>query len=106
MRSAARQQRRRAEDSQVSDGGDERRRAARPSFASSSCSPWNASVAISSETVKPIPAIVPPPATAAQPTGGRSRPRLSGVTSQDVADDPDRLADDVADEDAERDRRA
>ena len=40
--------------------------------------------AISSETVKPMPAIVPAPATAAQPTGGRSRPRLSRVTSQDV----------------------
>ena len=45
-----------------------------PSFASSSCCPSNASVAMSSETVKPMPAIVPPPATAAQPTGGRSRP--------------------------------
>ncbi len=39
---------------------------------------------MSSETVKPIPAIVPPPATAAQPTGGRSRPPLSRVTSQDA----------------------
>ena len=77
-----------------------------PSFASSSWTPWNASVAISSETVKPMPAIVPPPATAAQPTGGRSRPRLSRVTSQALPDDPDRLADDVADEDPERDRRA
>ena len=45
-----------------------------PSFASSSSAPSNASVAMSSETVNPIPAIVPPPATAAQPTGGRSRP--------------------------------
>ena len=34
------------------------------------------------ETVKPIPAMVPVPATAAQPTGGLSRPRLSLVSSQ------------------------
>ena len=39
-----------------------------PSFASSSSTPRKASVAISSETVKPIPAIAPPPSTAAQPT--------------------------------------
>src|SRR5438094_759727 len=52
-----------------------------PTFASSSCLPSNASVATRSETVKPIPAIVPPPATAAQPTGGCSRPRLSRVAS-------------------------
>jgi hypothetical protein len=32
--------------------------------------------------VKPIPAIAPPPTSAAQPTGGRTRPRLSFVTSQ------------------------
>ena len=43
-----------------------------PSFASSSWRPSKARVATSSATVKPIPAIVPPPATAAQPTGGRS----------------------------------
>ena len=55
-----------------------------PSFACSSCSPWKARVAISSETVNPMPAIAPPPATAAQPTGGRSRSRLSLVTSQDM----------------------
>jgi hypothetical protein len=40
-------------------------------------------LAISSATVKPIPATAPPPATAAQPTGGRSRPRLSFTTSQE-----------------------
>jgi hypothetical protein len=34
------------------------------------------------ETVKPIPAIVPAPATDAQPTGGRRRPRLILVASQ------------------------
>src|ERR687897_162645 len=55
-----------------------------PTFASSSCAPSNARVATSSETVKPIPAIVPPPATAAQPTGGRSRSPLSRVTSHDA----------------------
>ena len=46
--------------------------------------PLKARVAISRETVKPMPAIAPAPATAAQPTGGRSRPRLSRVTSQDA----------------------
>ncbi len=56
----------------------------RPSFASSSRSPLSAMVAISRATVKPIPAIAPPPATAAQPTGGRSRPRLARVSSQEV----------------------
>ena len=55
-----------------------------PSFASSRRTPLNACVAISSEIVKPMPATVPAPATAAQPTGGRSRPRLSRVTSQEV----------------------
>ena len=59
-----------------------------PSFASSSCAPENASVAIRIETVKPMPAIAPPPTTAAQPTGGRSLPRLSAVTSQDVPATP------------------
>ena len=37
---------------------------------------------MSSETVKPIPAIVPAPATDAQPTGGRRRPWLRRVASQ------------------------
>ena len=54
-----------------------------PSFASSSWPPSKASVETRSATVKPIPAIVPPPATAAQPTGGCTRPRLNRVTSQD-----------------------
>ena len=52
-----------------------------PSFASSSVAPWKARVAMSSDTVKPMPAMTPPPATAAQPTGGRRRPRVSFVTS-------------------------
>ncbi len=47
-----------------------------PTFASSSSVPRNASDAIRIETVKPIPAIVPAPPTAAQPTGGRRRPWL------------------------------
>ncbi len=55
-----------------------------PSFASSSCGPSNARVATSSDTVKPIPAIVPPPATATQPTGGRSRSWLTRATSHDA----------------------
>ena len=55
-----------------------------PSLACSKSVPVNTSVAIRIETVKPIPAIVPPPATAAQPTGGRSRPLLRNVTSHAV----------------------
>jgi hypothetical protein len=55
-----------------------------PSLASASRGPVNASVAIRMETAKPIPAIVPTPATAAQPTRGRSRPRLSRVNSHDA----------------------
>jgi len=53
-----------------------------PTFASASWVPWKASDAMRSETVKPIPAIVPPPATDAHPTGGRSRPLLMWVASQ------------------------
>ena len=75
-----------------------------PIFASASVSPSNASDATRSETVNPIPAIVPPPTTAAQPTGGRRRrPREPGREPAD-AGDPDRLADDVADDDPERHR--
>jgi hypothetical protein len=54
-----------------------------PSLACSSCSPLKARVAISSDTVNPIPAMVPAPATAAQPTGGRSFPLLSTETSHE-----------------------
>lgn len=43
-----------------------------------------ASVAISRDTVNPTPAIVPPPVTAAQPTGARRRPRDTVVTSHDI----------------------
>jgi hypothetical protein len=55
-----------------------------PSLASASCSPEKASVAISSETVNPIPAMVPLPATAAQPTDGRIRPRVSRSSTRDT----------------------
>lgn len=58
--------------------------ASTPSVASSSSGPVNASDATSSETVNATPAIVPPPATPAHPTGGRSRPRVAHVTSADV----------------------
>jgi hypothetical protein len=34
-------------------------------------------------TSQPMPAMAPPPATAAQSTGGRSRPRLNRVTSHE-----------------------
>ena len=36
---------------------------------------------MSRETVKPMPAMVPPPTTEAQPTSGRTRPRLRNETS-------------------------
>jgi hypothetical protein len=39
---------------------------------------------MSSETVNPIPAVAPPPTSAAQPTGGRRRPRLRIVTRYDA----------------------
>ena len=48
-----------------------------PTFASASWLPWKASEAISSDTMKPMPATVPAPVTAAQPTGGRIAPRLT-----------------------------
>ena len=52
-----------------------------PSLASASSVPCSASDAISSDTVKPIPATAPAPTTAPQPTGGRTRPRVIRVTS-------------------------
>ena len=51
-----------------------------PSLASASCGPLKASVAISSETVKPMPAIAAPPSTDPQPTGGTIRPRVTRPT--------------------------
>lgn len=52
-----------------------------PTSASASSVPWKASEAISRDTMKPMPAMVPTPATAAQPIGGRIRPRLTRVRS-------------------------
>src|SRR6185312_15848632 len=62
-----------------------------PTFAWSSSGPWNARFAMSSATVKPTPAIVPLPSTAAQPTGGRIRPRDSTVTAHAVNTTPSGL---------------
>ena len=53
-----------------------------PTFASASWLPWKASEAISSDTMKPMPATAPAPVTAAQPTGGRIAPRLTRASSQ------------------------
>src|ERR1700744_1680297 len=47
-----------------------------PTLASCRVAPVKASEAISSDTVKPTPAMAPVPATAAQPIGGRTRPLL------------------------------
>src|SRR3954451_1067692 len=77
-----------------------------PALASSSGAPSKASVATNRETVKPTPALAPAPATAPQPAVGRSRPCDSRVTSSARADDAERLAGHIADENAERDRRA
>jgi hypothetical protein len=55
-----------------------------PSLASCSWVPVKASVAIRMDTANPIPAIAPTPATAAQPTGGRSLPWLTLVSSHDA----------------------
>ena len=50
--------------------------------------PLKASVEIRIDTVKPMPAIAPPPATATQPTGGRRRRLLARLTSHVVAVTP------------------
>ena len=55
-----------------------------PSLASCSSVPVKARVATSMDTAKPIPAIVPTPATVTQPTGRRSRPRLRRASSHDA----------------------
>ncbi len=55
--------------------------------------------------MNPIPAIVPPPASAAQPTGGRIRPPLSRAQQPGGADDPERLPGAGSRADAECDRR-
>ena len=52
--------------------------------------------------MKPIPAIVPAPATDAQPTGGRRPTVAEAAREPGRADDPDRLAEHVAEQDPER----
>ena len=76
-----------------------------PSLASSSRASWNARVAISSATVKPMPEMVPLPITAAHPIGGRTRPRLSRVTTHEVATTATGLPTTYPMSDAESDRR-
>ena len=66
-----RQQRGDRKTSQVSRRRDDAP-PAHPHFASSSSRPVEGRAAISSDTVKPMPAIVPLPSTATQPTGGRT----------------------------------
>ena len=55
-----------------------------PSFASARSVPVKARQAISSDTVNPIPATVPTPSTAPQPTGGASRRLVTLLTSHAV----------------------
>ena len=55
-----------------------------PIFASARASPSKARVAIRNETVNPIPAIVPLPATDAHPTAGCTRPCVSRAIAQDA----------------------
>ncbi len=55
-----------------------------PIFASARWSPSKASVAIRNETVNPMPAIVPLPATEAQPTAGCTRPCVIRAIAQDA----------------------
>ena len=52
-----------------------------PSFASARSLPVKASEAMSSDTVNPMPATVPTPSTAPQPTGGARRRLVSLLTS-------------------------
>ena len=76
-----------------------------PSFASSSCTPRKAASAIRSEIVKPIPAIAPATRDG-DPAHGRPQPAGAQLRHDPGrAGDPDRLADDVTDEDPECDRR-
>ncbi len=62
--------------------------ASTPTLASSSCSPSNARPAISSATVKPMPATAPPPASVGHATGGCRRLRSSLTASQGAATMP------------------
>ena len=63
-----------------------------PTLASASWAPWNASEAISKETMKPMPAMAPAPVTAAQPMGGRIVPLLTRLSSHAAPSVPGRLA--------------
>ena len=62
-----------------------------PRVASLRALPRKAIEAINSETVNPVPAVAPPPMTAAHPTGGRSRPRLAFVTRAEARVTPSGL---------------
>ena len=59
-----------------------------PTFAPASWLPWKASEAISSDTMKPMPATAPAPITAAQPTGGRIAPATVSVAAGSGISDP------------------
>ena len=65
--------------------------ASTPTLASASSGPVKASEAMSSETVNPMPAMVPAPMIEAQPAGGRRRPLLSQVTRNVVPEMPSGL---------------
>ena len=87
-------------------GRDDRRATSTPTFASASCGPSNARLAISSDDGE---ADAGDGAAAEHrgPADRRPDPARgsAGSSSQDAADDRDRLADDVPEQDAERDRR-
>ena len=99
------QQRGDAEDQPGEGRGAERGARARRASPPRSSAPSKARVAISRETVKPIPAIVPPPAVG-RPADRRAQPAPAQPRHQPGdAGDADRLAEHVAEEDPERDRR-
>ena len=75
------------------------------SFASSSVTPVKARFEISSETVKPIPAQVPAANRIGPLISGRGPCSAGREASQLPSDDPDRLADHIAHDDPEEDRR-
>ena len=71
-----------------------------PSFASARSCPWKARLEISRETVNPMPATAPPPASDGQLSAGRVPCRAGREASQEAAEDPEWLAHDVAEQDA------
>ena len=71
-----------------------------PSFASSSCCPSKARLEIRSETVNPMPATAPPPAISGQLSARRSPPSRDAEPGR--AEDPERLAHHVAEQDSQR----